>query len=47
MNIGPLRIAHPLTLAPMEEQSNYPFRLLMKQFGARLVCTERVDAAER
>jgi tRNA-dihydrouridine synthase B len=46
MKIGPLRVAHPVTLAPMEEHTNYPFRLLMKQFGASLVCTERVDAAD-
>jgi tRNA-dihydrouridine synthase B len=46
MKIGPVRIAHPVTLAPMEEHTNYPFRLLMKQFGASLVCTERVDAAD-
>ncbi len=46
MKIGPIRIAHPVTLAPMEEHTNYPFRLLMKQFGASLVCTERVDAAD-
>src|SRR5262245_63704827 len=44
--IGPIRIAHPVTLAPMEEHTNYPFRLLMKQFGASLVCTERVDAVD-
>jgi nifR3 family TIM-barrel protein len=30
----------------MEEHTNYPFRLLMKQFGASLVCTERIDAAD-
>src|SRR6516164_7697236 len=46
MKIGQLRIAHPVTLAPMEEHTNYPFRLLMKQFGASLVCSERVDAAD-
>ena len=46
MKIGPVRVAHPITLAPMEEHTNYPFRLLMKQFGASLVCTERVDAAD-
>src|SRR5713226_8616003 len=44
--IGPVRIAHPITLAPMEEHTNHPFRLLMKQFGASLVCTERIDAAD-
>lgn len=46
MQIGAVRIAHPVTLAPMEEHTNHPFRLLMKQFGASLVCTERVDAAD-
>jgi tRNA-dihydrouridine synthase B len=46
MKIGSVRIAHPVTLAPMEEHTNYPFRLVMKQFGASLVCTERVDAAD-
>lgn len=46
IKIGPLRIAHPVTLAPMEEHTNYPFRLLMKQHGASLVCSERVDAAD-
>jgi tRNA-dihydrouridine synthase B len=30
----------------MEEHTNPPFRLLMKQFGASLVCTERIDAAD-
>src|SRR5918911_5704924 len=46
MKIGPVRVAHPVTLAPMEEHTNHPFRLLMKQFGASLVCSERVDAAD-
>src|SRR5947209_14349903 len=46
MLIGPVRLAHPITLAPMEEHTNPPFRLLMKVFGASLVCTERVDAAD-
>jgi nifR3 family TIM-barrel protein len=30
----------------MEEHTNLPFRLLMKRFGASLVCTERIDAAD-
>jgi nifR3 family TIM-barrel protein len=30
----------------MEEHTNYPFRVLAKQFGAGLVCSERVDAAD-
>ncbi len=46
MKIGPVRVAHPITLAPMEEHTNHPFRLLMKQFGASLVCSERVDAVD-
>src|SRR5947209_13918239 len=46
MQIGSVRIAHPVTLAPMEEHTNHPFRLLMKQFGAGLVCGERVDAVD-
>ena len=41
-----LPLAHPITLAPMEEHTNYPFRLLMKQHGASLVCTERIDASD-
>src|SRR5437588_7668935 len=46
MRIGPVCLAHPVTLAPMEEHTNHPFRLLMKQFGASLVCSERVDARD-
>jgi nifR3 family TIM-barrel protein len=46
MLIGSVRVAHPFTLAPMEEHTNYPFRLLAKQFGASLVCSERVDAVD-
>ncbi len=45
MKIGPVRIAHPVVLASMEEHTNYSFRALMKQFGAALVRSERVDAA--
>ena len=44
MRIGPVVVSHPITLAPLEEHSNYCFRALMKQFGASLVCSERVDA---
>src|SRR5208337_3629429 len=44
MKIGAVTIANRLTLAPMEEHTNFPFRLLMKQAGAGLVVTERVDA---
>src|SRR5271166_2238311 len=41
-----LPLSHPITLAPMEEHTNFPFRLLMKQHGASLVCTERIDAVD-
>ena len=44
--IGAVRVVLPVLLAPMEEHTNYPFRLLMKQFGAGLVCSERVDALD-
>ena len=46
VRIGRVLIAHPFTLAPLEEHSNYPFRLLMKEFGASLVVSERTDAAD-
>ncbi len=46
MQIGNVSIAHAITLAPMEEHTNYPFRLLCKQLGASLVCGERVDAKD-
>lgn len=39
-------LAHPFALAPMEEHTNPPFRLLAKQHGASLVCTERIDATD-
>lgn len=46
MRIGNVRIAVPFTLAPMEEHTNFCFRMLMKRFGAALVCGERVDAVD-
>ena len=46
MRIGRVLVAHPFTLAPLEEHSNYPFRLLMKEFGASLTVSERTDAAD-
>ena len=46
MRIGNVSVAHPITLAPMEEHTNPPFRLLMKQHGASLVCGERIDASD-
>ena len=46
MRIGSVSVAHPITLAPMEEHSNPPFRQLMKQHGASLVTGERIDAVD-
>ncbi len=46
VRIGRVRLAHPVALAPMEEHTNPPFRLLMKEFGASLVCTERIDGVD-
>lgn len=46
MQLGRIRIAHPFVLAPMEEHTNPPFRLLARQLGAGLLCTERIDAAD-
>lgn len=46
IQIGNVRLAHAATLAPMEEHTSHPFRMLMKRFGASLVCTERLDAAD-
>jgi tRNA-dihydrouridine synthase B len=45
MKIGSVRISHPFTQAPLEEHSNACFRMLMKEHGASLVCSERVDAS--
>jgi tRNA-dihydrouridine synthase B len=46
MRIGSVAVSHPITLAPMEEHTNFPFRLICKQLGASLVCGERVDASD-
>jgi len=46
MRIGNVSVAHPVTLAPMEEHTSYPLRMVMKQHGASLVCGERVDARD-
>lgn len=46
MRIGSVAVAHPITLAPMEEHTNFPFRVLCKQLGASLVCGERVDSSD-
>ncbi len=46
MRIGNISLAHGLTLAPMEEHTSLPFRLICKQQGASLVCSERIDAKD-
>jgi tRNA-dihydrouridine synthase B len=46
MKIGPVHVGSRVTLAPMEEHTNYVFRRIAKQFGAGLVCSERVDGAD-
>ena len=46
MKIGPVRVEPPVTRGPLEEHANPLFRLLMKQFGAALVCTERIDSRD-
>lgn len=46
MKIGPVTIAHGATLAPMEEHTGLPFRLMARRHGASLVASERVDACD-
>lgn len=46
MQLGRIRIAHPFALAPMEEHTNPPFRMLARQLGAGLLCTERIDSSD-
>lgn len=44
MNIGPLTFGkHPLFLAPMEDVSDPPFRILCKRFGADMLYTEFIS----
>ncbi|MDR0989014.1 MAG: tRNA dihydrouridine synthase DusB [Prevotellaceae bacterium] len=45
MKIGQIELGeHPLLLAPMEDVTDAPFRLLCKRFGADLVCSEFVSS---
>lgn len=45
MKIGSLDLGHaPLLLAPMEDVTDVPFRMLCKQYGADLMYTEFVSA---
>lgn len=46
MNIGPIELGdRPLFLAPMEDVSDPPFRILCKRFGADMLYTEFVSSA--
>ncbi|MFH1758258.1 MAG: tRNA dihydrouridine synthase DusB [Pseudomonadota bacterium] len=42
--IGSLQLSNPLLLAPLSGISDLPFRLLAKEQGCALVCTEMVSA---
>lgn len=44
MQIGSVRLVNNLILAPMAGVSDLPFRLLCRECGAGLVCTEMVSA---
>ncbi len=44
LTIGSLSLSNPLILAPLSGISNLPFRLLAKEQGCGLVCTEMISA---
>lgn len=44
MQIGSINIERPLALAPMEDVTDVPFRLVCKRLGADIVYTEFVNA---
>jgi tRNA-dihydrouridine synthase B len=44
MKIGPVYIERPLLLAPMEDVTDLPFRLICKRMGADVVYTEFVNS---
>jgi tRNA-dihydrouridine synthase B len=44
MKIGPIDIDRPILLAPMEDVTDLPFRLLCKRLGADIVFTEFVNS---
>jgi nifR3 family TIM-barrel protein len=44
LKIGSLTLSNPLLLAPLSGISNLPFRLLAKEQGCGMVCTEMISA---
>ena len=44
MKIGNVKISNPVFLAPMAGITDYPFRMICKEFGAGIVYTEFVSA---
>ena len=44
LQIGDVILENPLVLAPMAGVTDLPFRLLCKEMGAGLLCTEMVSA---
>jgi len=44
LTIGDIKIEHPFVLAPMAGVTDLPYRLLCKEMGAGLLCTEMVSA---
>lgn len=45
LNIGPIRLAHNVILAPMSGVTDMPFRRLVKRQGAALVVSEMIASA--
>ena len=44
MQIGNLKIKNPVVLAPMAGITDYPFRMICKNYGVGIVYTEFVSA---
>ena len=44
LKIGSVELANPYILAPMAGVTDLPFRMLCKEMGAGLLCTEMVSA---